>query len=262
LPVVPSATYPTAEQVMNRARAIINDMQISTAGQILTDSAPFTLDYLNNAIEEVQEYLAINGVTSNLIDDYILTPITPVATQDPSVQIFISTDGYYDGSVMHATPALPPDIIVPLKCWQRQTNSGQWFQEFMQPQDGLCSYIPGPYFSRWEWRQDRLNFNGATNTLDVRIRYEASISQVADNSDFSNTTIRIRDGLRALAYMVATLYSDARGSAQAPLMRQNAETQMNRIVNRYTRRDQRIAYRRGSYSSGDTIDGSLSGSYS
>lgn len=247
---------------MNRARAIINDMQISTAGQILTDGAPFTVDYLNEAIEEVQEYLALNGVTSNLIDNFDLTPITPVATQDPSVQVFISTDGYFDGVEMNATPALPPNILVALKCWQRQTGGGQWFQEFGEPQDGLCSYIPGPYFSRWEWRQDRINLNGATNTLDIRLRYEASIGEVADDSDFSDTTILIRNGKRALAYMVAAVYGDARGSAQAPAMRQLAQTQMDRLVNRYVRRDQRIAYRRGSYSSGDTIDGSLSGSYS
>jgi hypothetical protein len=265
LPVVPSASYPTAEAVMNLARAWANDQQISTAGQILIDTAPFTAEYLNGAIQTAQAYLANNGVTSNLIDDFILTPITPVATQDPSVQTFISYDGYYDGAVMHATPALPPDTMVVLKCWQRQTGSGQWFQEFGQPQDGLQSYIPGPYFSRWEWRQDRLNFNGATNTLDVRIRTEATLPIIAPattDNPFSNTVIRIRNGTRALAALVVNQYCMARGAAQQPAVEQMAMRYLDELVNRNVRRDQRIAYRRGSYSSGDTIDGSLSGSYS
>ena len=249
---------------MNLARAIINDMQISTAGQILTDTAPFTAEYLNSAVQSAQEYLANNGVTSNLVDDFILTPITSVATQDPSVQVFISTDGYFDGAVMHDTPVLPPDTIVILKCWQRQTNSGQWFQEFGQPEDGLTSYIPGPYFSRWEWRQDRLNLNGATNTLDIRIRYEAALPIIAPSTvenPFSETVIRIRRGTRALAYLVAQQYCEARGSAQQQAVAQNAIRFLDQIVNRYVRRDQRIAYRRGGYSSGEDIDGSLGGTY-
>jgi hypothetical protein len=264
LPVVPSAGLPTAEAVMNLARAVINDMQIDTTGQILEDTKPFTAPYLNAAIQTAAEYLANNGVTDFLIDDFILTTITPVATQDPSVQVFISTDGYYDGSVMHATPALPSQAIVVLKCWQRQTNSGQWFQEFGQPQDGLQSYIPGPYFSRWEWRQGRLNMNGATNTLDMRIRYESLLPIIApatvDNS-FSNTVIPIKNGTRALAYLVAEQYCNARGAAQAPTMSQMALRFLDQLVNRTVRRDQRIAFRRGGFSGGDTIDGSLGGSY-
>lgn len=265
MPVVATAGVPTAEAVLNLARAVLNDMQINTAGQILTDTAPFTAEYLNGAIQTASAYLANNGVPSTIVDDFILTPITPVATQDPSVQVFISTDGYYDGSVMHETPSLPSQAMVVLKCWQRQTNSGQWFQEFMQPQDGLCSYTPGPYFSRWEWRQDRLNFNGATNTLDVRIRYESLLPIIAPASatnSFSTTIIPIKNGTRALAYLVAEQYCNARGAAQAPAVSQMAMRFLDELVNRNVRRDQRIAYRRGGFSGGDTIDGSLSGSYS
>lgn len=263
MPVVPGATYPTAEDVMNLARAIINDMQVSTAGATLTDNKPFTVEYLNMAIGDCQQYLALNGVTSNLVDDFILTPITPVANQDPSIQCYISTDGYFDGSVINATPVLPPDNIVVLRCWERVTDSGAWFTDMTQPQDGLQSHLPGPYVQKWEWRQDRINFVGSTSTEDIRIRYEGSLANLAPNSTtnpFSNTTIRIKDGKRAMAYLVASYYGDARGSAQAPTMLQRAQDQMDAIINRYTRRDQRIGYRRGAYGH-SPIDGGLSGTY-
>ena len=264
MPVVPSSGLPTAEAVLNLARSVINDTQISLSGQILTDTAPFTAEYLNMAIQTASAYLANNGCADYLIDDFILTPITPVATQDPSVQVFISTDGYFDGVEMHDTPTLPSQAIVVLKCWQRQTGSGQWFQEFGQPQDGLSSYIPGPYFSRWEWRQARLNMNGATNTLDVRIRYESLLPIIAPattDNPFSNTVIPIKNGTRALAYLVADQYCIARGSAQQPVLHQMAMQLLDELVNRTVRRDQRIAFRRGGYSSGDDIDGALGGTY-
>jgi hypothetical protein len=258
--IVPGSTFPTAEAVLNLSRALLNDMQVSAAGQILTDDAPFTIEYLNAGIESVQEYLANNGITANLKDNFILTPVTPVATQDPSVQCYISTDGYFDGVAMHATPALPPDVIVVLRAWERVTGSGQWFQPLHQPQDGLPSHLPGPYLQEWEWRQDRINIVGSTNTEDIRIRYEASLAIVGTNANFSETVIPIKRSTRALAYSVVAQYCNARGAAQAPAMDAAAIQFMDQLVNRQARRDTRIGYRMGGYGHG-SIDGSLSGSF-
>jgi hypothetical protein len=257
--IVPGAFYPTAEAVLNLSRAIINDQQISSAGQILTDNAPFTIEFLNDAIQTVQVYLANQGVTSQLVDNYILTPITPVATQDPSVQCYISNVGYFDGAVIHPVPTLPPDCVVVLRAWERVTGSGQWFQPLQQPQDGLSSHLPGPYLQQWEWRQDRVNFVGSTNTEDIRIRYEQSIA-ITSGSNFAEVVIPIKQGTRALAYTVAATYADARGAAQAPALQQKAIDYMDQIVNRNARRDTRIGYQMRRFG-GSNIDGALSGSF-
>jgi hypothetical protein len=257
--IVPGSTFPTAEAVLNLSRAVINDMQISSAGQILTDTAPFTIEYLNDAIQTVQVYLANQGVTSQLVDNYILTPITPVATQDPSVQCYISNVGYFDGAVIHPVPTLPPDCVVVLRAWERVTGSGQWFQPLQQPQDGLSSHLPGPYLQQWEWRQDRINIVGSTNTEDIRIRYEQSIA-ITSGSNFAEVVIPIKQGTRALAYTVAATYADARGAAQAPALQQKAIDYMDQIVNRNARRDTRIGYQMRRFG-GSNIDGALSGSF-
>src|SRR5271154_3442495 len=99
--------FPIAENVLQLARASINDMLRTTAGAILTDTAPFTVVYLNAAIRRVQRELANNGITSNIRDNVILTPLTPAVGSDPSIQVYVSQMGYFDGTNMNATPTLP-----------------------------------------------------------------------------------------------------------------------------------------------------------
>lgn len=259
---VQTGSYPLLENVMQLARAGVNDMLRSTAGAILTDTAPFTVVLVNASIRRTQRYLANNGITSNIRDNVIITPIPPAVGADPQIQVYISPLGYFDGANMNATPTLPADLLLPLEVWERQTGSGAQFIFVPQPQEGLESRIPGSYFGQWEWREDRINMTGSTITEDLRVRYEAALARVAAGADFTKTTINIVDGEDALAAGIVLQYSRTRGSA----MRQEAETwwkaECDEIVNRHVRRDQRIAYRpRGYRAGGGTIDGSLQGSY-
>src|SRR6516164_8369263 len=150
---VQEGTFPVAEDVMNLARALINDMIRATGGQILTDTAPYTVFFLNSAIRKTQRYLANNGLLSNVVDNAILTPITPVANQDPATQVFISALGYYDGSTTHSSVVLPPDLILPLSLMQRQTGSGAQFTPMYPAKLPLMSRMPGQFFGEWEWQR-------------------------------------------------------------------------------------------------------------
>lgn len=115
--ITPQAAYPTAEQVMNRARAFVNDSFRGGKGRILTDQAPFTSEYLNSALEELQDLIGNNGVITLIEDNVILAGITPVAAINPATQVFISYEGYYDGAAMHALPVLPSNMRAILKVW-------------------------------------------------------------------------------------------------------------------------------------------------
>lgn len=235
-------------------------MQRGTAGSILTDAAPFTVVYLNAAIRRVQRELANNGITSNVRDNVILTPLTPATVSDPSVQVYVSQLGYFDGTNTNANVTLPADLILPLEVWERQTGSGAQFQFMPSPQEGLQSRIPGSYFGQWEWREDRINMTGSTMTEDLRIRYEASLARIAAGVNFSQTTIPIRDAEDALASAVVLQYARTRGSA----MRQEAKTwfedEMFQLINRYVHKDQRIMYRPSGFRAGSgRIDGALQG---
>src|ERR1039458_1641515 len=103
-PSVMSGNFPTCEDVLNLARALYGDMLQSSGGSILTDAAPFTLPYLNAAIEQVGKELANNGCPQTIIDNEILGPLTPVPNPNPSIQTFISQDGYFNGLVMSKVP--------------------------------------------------------------------------------------------------------------------------------------------------------------
>src|SRR6516162_2975629 len=142
---------------------------------------------------------AVHGFLSNVVDNAILTPILPVANQDPATQVFISALGYYNGMNTLSQPVLPPDLILPLSIAQRQTGSGAQFTPMMPAKGPLMSRIPGPYFGEWEWRNDAINMVGSTNTMDIRVRYEGRLPRISPTANFSLTTINIRDGEDALA---------------------------------------------------------------
>lgn len=257
---VATSSYPIAENVLQLARAGVMDMLRTTAGAILTDTAPYTAVYLNAAIRRVQRELANNGITSNIRDNVILSGLTPAVGSDPSIQVYVSQLGYFNGATLNANITLPADLIMPLELWERQTGSGTQFQYMPQPQEGLESRIPGSYFGQWEWREDQINMTGSTITEDLRIRYEASLARISAGSDFTKTVIAIRDGEDALAAAVVLQYSRTRGSALRAEAKTWFDEEMFQLVNRYVRRDQRIMYRpRGYRAGGGRIDGSLQG---
>lgn len=271
-PSVPTGTYPVAEEVLQLSRAMVNDMLRDTAGRILTDSAPFTLIYLNSAIRKTQRHYANNGLYSYIKDNVIIPAIPPAASNDPSVQVFLSAQGYFDGVAMHSTPTLPLDLILPLAIFERQTGSGSSFSP-MSPSrgDGLVSRVPGQTFDDWEWRNDNINLIGSTNTNDLKVRYEsmippvvlaANLSPQQATAALSQTSIPLRDSHEALAAWTVWFYAFARGSEMRVECEKMANEQMDIVVDRYVRKDQRIAYRsRGYRAGGGPIDGALTGSY-
>jgi hypothetical protein len=259
---VAEGTYPIAEDVMNNARAMINDMIRQTGGSILTDSAPYTVPLLNAAVRRTQRYLANNGLLSNVVDNYILNAIPVVGNSDPGTQVSISALGYNNGVTTTSQPVLPPDLILPLSLAQRQTGSGAQFTPMTPAKGPLMSRIPGPYFGEWEWRGDQINMVGCTNIMDIRVRYEGRLPRISTTAVFSNTTINIRDGEDALTMAMVMLYAFSRGAAQRAEAKALWKEDCDELVNRYVRKDQRIAVRPKGYAAGGgTIDGALSGDY-
>jgi hypothetical protein len=259
---VQEGTYPIAEDVMNDSRALINDMIRQTGGSILTDTAPFSVPMLNISIRKTQRYLANNGLLSNVVDNSILASIPVVGNQDPGTQVYISALGYNSGTQMFSQPVLPPDLILPLSLAQRQSGSGAQFTP-MEPAKGpLMSRIPGPYFGEWEWRNDAINMVGCTNVMDIRVRYEARLPRISPTANLTQTTINIRDGEDALTSGVVMVYSFSRGAAQRAEAKAIWKEDCDELINRYVRKDQRIAVRpKGFAAGGGTIDGALSGDY-
>jgi len=122
--------------------------------------------------------------------------------------------------------------------------------------------MPGQFFGEWEWRNDAINMVGSVNTMDIRVRYEGRLPRVAPAADLTKTTINIRDGEDVLGFAVAMVYSFSRGSAQRAEAKAAWKEEADELINRYVRKDQRIAVRPAGFRAGEgTIDGALSGDY-
>jgi hypothetical protein len=244
--VTPVQPYPTAEQVMNRARAFVNDAFQGGSGRILKDTQSFSVEFLNSALEELQAAIRNRGVITLEYDNWIITPIPALPQPDPAVQVYVSYTGTFNGYKMLPTPTLPGNMLTLLEVWERQTGSGLPFQPMKQARP-LNSANQGPYLRNWEFRQDRLNLRGSTVVEDLRIRFTAQLGLIAPattENPWSNVTIQILASVNALAKLVAYNYALARGAQAAATMQADAMKYTKLITNAYTRQNQRVKYRR------------------
>src|ERR1700690_3553948 len=163
MPVVASSAYNTAGQITSLVRSLLND----AAGNLFTDTV--LLPYVNAAYRKAQRPLA-NGQSGTFLSDDVLLVVAAVTVVDPSAQVSI-TDAT-------APPnQLPPDLLVPVKLWERPSGSTEDFAEMIDLTDhgGLPSQEQGSALGVWEWRTDGLWFCGATQDTQIRLRYQASL---------------------------------------------------------------------------------------
>ena len=149
-----SPNYPPLNSITNTTRALINDAFAGVTntpgeGQIFTDKMPngttnnpWTLNILNLAIKELYLDLKDSAHRGMIYDNYVLTNIPAVVTQDPTVQLALDFNGLttYTG----ATPGspntgftLPSALVMPMNLWERQTGTGNEFSPMKRAKNGL-----------------------------------------------------------------------------------------------------------------------------
>lgn len=271
---VPQASGSTSlATIMDLVRSLINDTQAGATGtpgegQIFTNNpaiSPFTQPFLNSSIRELYRELRNVGQPTLIKDNIIIrnlpivnSPTNGVGGPDPAVQTYLSTSGYFDGVQIHPDLLLPGDVLYLEKVWERSSNTDNNFEEMNQPQDGLPSRPQVQSFRDWEWRNDNLNFNGATTERDVRLRYYCSLPQFFSQTlDFETTFVPILDCTDAVAYKTAVKYARMLGSPGLSELQAEAKEQMFQLKNANTRRAQSIDYSRPPYghSDGDLNNG-------
>jgi|SRR5579872_3501981 len=271
MPVIPQATsqnYPTLEGVMNLVRSILNDAFAGATntpgeGQIVTDSptiSPSTLPFLNSAIREVYRKLRTVGSPTLIRDNYLLIGLGPVngplglSVPDPTIQVRIGFDGYDDGSGnVVTTQALPSDLILPIKFWERLSQSEETFDMMQEAAAGLEPRDQRRSFGQWEWRKDSIYLNGSIETRDMRIRYQAFMPEFfQSNINFATTQIPIFDCDEAVAYLTAYKVSFSLGGAQtAAGLKAQAEEEIFDLRNETVRNMQKTKYKRRPYGNAD-----------
>lgn len=234
--VAQGSAYDSVEYVMNVIRVLINDAMEDLAGDIFTDDWPAAFYYLNTAKRMVEQNLADNGVEFNL-KETVLTPLPPVANNgDPSVQVSITQEGYFDGTNNHAAPGLPGDLIIPLRVWERSSGTNNRFVQVTPAVDGLpAGSSCTSSFGHWDWRADGIYLPGASMSNELRLRYISFSPELTSPSG----VMPFRRSALAVAFMSAFVFVNARGGAAAAGFKNLADEQIDNIISQTTRKKQR-----------------------
>jgi len=240
---------------MDLARTFENDMYPGiggTNGRILTNDNPKTINLINSALRKVNRDLRNEGVTFPIIDNFIIQGLPPVnPTNDPSVEVYVGFNGYFDGTTLHGDKALPGNCMQVLDVGSRNTGSNLPFYPMCQPQSSLPSGYPGPWLPLWRWSQYKVFMNGSTQEKDLRIQYQSG--QPALNTppaNFETTNIFIIDCEEAMASWIAFLDTAGRGGDVRDSMLQIYSDAISQMANEWVRRAQSVTYQRMSYQGG------------
>src|SRR5271169_2809371 len=230
MPVLPTTAYSQAEDALTLARALVND----TSGAVFTDTLLMPL--LNSAYRGLQRELAENGVSVLMeqqdieLDQNVSTGVTNTEISDVS------------------SPQLPTDCLMPHVLWERATaNTGDVFvpmEKFMSGGD-MLNLAPSTYLRLWEWREDKINLIGATQSITVRVRFEKVLPILTLGTD----PVQIRSATDPLAFATAALAARSRGQrALAADLVGAAEVATENLVERYVRPEQTRGRRHKPYS--------------
>jgi hypothetical protein len=249
MPVVATSAYGLVENVLLDARAITLDMAIP-GGDVLTDDAPFSMQFVNQAYRRIQSYLAQYGVETYSTFLWLLN-IPANTTGDPESRVLLSDSGTEvitpsgAGESSFAEPILPDDLVCPLRLRERPNGSTGVAIPMHRPNDGLRPYRqPFQFLRHWDWRDDNLWFYGATQNIDIELMYEKHLPILQQVTD----TVPIRGVDNAAAYRVAYAFSKGRGGEMADSFGQEGQIELDLLANRAQRAKQRIKHRKQPFS--------------
>lgn len=109
----------------------------------------------------------------------------------------------------------------------------------------MLNLQPSSYLRLWEWREDKINLIGATQSTTVRIRYEKLLPLLTTGTD----PVQIRSATDPLGFATAALAARSRGArALAQDLLGTAQMATEQLIERYVRPEQTKGRRRMPYS--------------
>lgn len=223
----------------------------SSGGSVsLSPSQAFIL--LNSAYQYVQDEITNQGYETQ-IEETVLKNVTPVpaSVRDTATQVWIGYDAYFDGltlntTAINGTPQLPIDLLAPLVLKERVSNLGAVFYDMGMANDGLTKRFQYALMREWEWRGDRIYMVGATQTLDIWMRYQAYFPELTMPTDM----VKIFHGANAVAYTLANRFSSPRMGDVGGHFTKERDQEIKLIVMRSAHKNQRKQIRRNPYGGG------------
>jgi hypothetical protein len=252
MPIIPAPTtppYDETEVILNFARVIANDCGLSLAGNLLSDNQPYTYTMIKLAFRKLKSRLS-NASIESFPEEIIYTGIpaqNPTSFLDPQAFCYLGYDGYFDGAGIFEDWQLPQSMEIPYRVWQRVTGQVAQFNPITPSIDGISGWsVKGGLLTTFEWRDDKLWFPGASQSLDLRIRFKQILKDPLPGEP--TFQIPIINCAVALAYLVVEIFAAGRGSTMLPAFNAEKEDAIKQIINTTTRKNQRKNYRRIPYS--------------
>lgn len=204
--------FPNLQSMMNLFRSSINDdgggNDGPQGGIIATNDAPFTLPFLNNAIQWLYRKLRNIGDPALIIDNYLVLGLPPLTQPNPAVQVSLGFLGYFDGFAEHGNWTLPAGAMGVDRLWERVSATGLNFHPMRAQPDGLQSRHQTSVMREYEWRGNALWMPGALEAVDLRMRCKISLPPVlGPNLNFLTTYVPILDSEDAIVDRMLTRYA-------------------------------------------------------
>lgn len=239
MPNVGVTPYDTAGYILEQAIIITGDTAgpAGLAGNILNANQPGVLPMLNRLYRELQDRLISASVETFNKYGYI-NGIPPANTNNPSFQVWLNYQSYFDGNENLAAWHLPPDLLKPLELWQRQAGNNFWVP--MKPVSDAIETAPiVPYFNVWDYQNDKLLLPPASQTNDIKLKYLCYAPDITSPS----SPVLIARCQSALAYRMASEVAKQRGGLEmAAVWAKDADTAEAEIINRTARRESYQAF--------------------
>lgn len=211
-----AAPFDSLEDVANTARVRLNDAIQALGGDILTDTAVFTLTFVTAAWRRLQQFLSNYGVS--IFNREFIWFSVPIATQtDFGTQVWFDWDQFFDGTAFQTAPVLPADLIFPMNLWERTHGSTGNYFPIDQPENGLPTVQQGPLNRMWEWRDNKVYMPGATGLTDIRMRYAGFLPDFVDagTTVYSAQPVPIVNCLSPFAWFLCSEVGKSRGDLDA-----------------------------------------------
>lgn len=237
---------PSLQSICDLYRSIVNDTFDGGSGQINTDTAPWMKPFLNSAIRDLYSDLRMVSDLRVIRDGYIVPNVPPLATGDPSVQVALTYQGFFNGATWIPTIYLPVDLIYLSKVWQRPSNTSSIFYPMMECSSGLPGTYQGQAMGGYEMRgNNELWMTGALLATDLRLRYIAVFPDlIGDTIDFDATYVPIQDCTNAVAFKMVAYYAQRLSPDQFQLAESQAQKYTKKLISESVRFSQTKEYSR------------------
>jgi hypothetical protein len=181
--------------------------------------------HVNKAFRKVQRKLLKGG--------------SPTATDEITLTLDIGANVLSDSTL----PQLPGDFIAPRTIREKVSGSANFYAPYLSRRNQLPDVPQGPYNCIYSWFDDELHFPGATQALDIVLRYEKGSQAISD----ATSVLTVRGCLDVVATYGAYYAARAHDSPKAETLMADAEQEMDEFLSSQAHARQYLPARRRPY---------------